>query len=112
MKVRSTLSLAILATVMALPAVSMASSNHLTYSESGYVYWDHFKSTKTRAEVVAELEAAIKDGSYRRMQLQSLGFFTPSKGTKTREQVRQELFSMTAAEKAEAAKQYSNGGAN
>ncbi|MBS7809283.1 DUF4148 domain-containing protein, partial [Variovorax sp. PCZ-1] len=89
--------------------VSMASTvYHPANTDAGYtIHWDHFKSTKTRAEVVSELEAAIKDGSYRRMQLQSLGFFATPKGTKTREQVRQELFSMTAAEKTEAAKLYS-----
>lgn len=108
MKVRSTLSLAILATVMALPAVSMASSNHSTYSESGNMFhWDHFKSTKTRAEVIAELSAAQKDGSLRQYESESGSFIVPKATgpSKTREQVRQELFSMTATEKAELAKQ-------
>ncbi|MBS7809263.1 DUF4148 domain-containing protein, partial [Variovorax sp. PCZ-1] len=60
MKVRSTLSLAILATFMALPVVSMASTvYHPANTDAGYtIHWDHFKSTKTRAEVVSELEAA------------------------------------------------------
>lgn len=111
MKVRSTRLLAIVGFALAFPLVSTASTvYHSANTEAGYtVHWDHFKSTKTRAEVVVELEAANKNGSLRIMQLQTLGFFAPPfKGTKTREQVRQELVTMTAAEKAESAKLYVN----
>jgi Domain of unknown function (DUF4148) len=102
MKVRSTLSLAIVGFAMALPAVSMASSvYHPANTEQGFtVHWDHFQSTKTRAQVMAELDAARKDGSIRFL---TLGMAVPTKPTvpaKTREQVRQELLSMSAADKA------------
>ncbi len=102
MKVRSSLSVVVLAAAMGLPALSMASTVvHPDASDVGYTLrWDHFTSTKTRAQVTAEYQAALKDGSLRAMQLASLGFFTPTQSTKTREQVRQELFSMTPAERA------------
>ncbi|MBS7808592.1 DUF4148 domain-containing protein [Variovorax sp. PCZ-1] len=111
MKVRSTLSLAIVGFAMALPAVSMASGvYHPANTDAGFTtHWDHFQSTKTRAQVLAELDAARKDGSIRFL---NLGMAVPTKATepaKTREQVRQELLGMSATDKA-AAFQYN--GAN
>lgn len=114
MKVRSTRLLVVVGFLysFSFPIASMATSlYHPSTGDRDTVHWDHLKSTKARAEVVAELEAARNDGSLRIMQSES-GFdsFTsnpsPSNGTKTREQVRQEFLNMTVTEKAEAAKLY------
>lgn len=111
MKVRSTLSLAIVGLAMALPAASMASSvYHPANTDQGFtVHWDHFQGTKTRAQVLAELDAARKDGSIRFL---NLGMAVPTKSSmpaKTRDQVRQELLGVSAADKAATSLMYGNG---
>lgn len=50
---------------LALPGLSQATSMfHAENSEAGFTFnADHFQSTKSRADVLAELEAARKDGT-------------------------------------------------
>lgn len=54
----------------ALPMAAQADSLwHPASNEQGFTYHpDHFKSTKTRAQVLAEVEAARKDGTLTLMQ--------------------------------------------
>ena len=84
-----------------LPGLSFATSEwHPSNGEAGFTYHpDHVKSTKTRAEARAELEAARKDGTLALMQR---GAPLPPKATgpgKTREQVISELLNETPQER-------------
>ncbi|GAA0530883.1 MULTISPECIES: DUF4148 domain-containing protein [Burkholderiales] len=77
----------------ALPMAAQANSIwHPAPTEEGFTYHpDHFKSTKTRAQVLAEVEAARKDGS---LALLQRGVPLPIKSTeprKTRQQVLDEM---------------------
>ncbi|MFY9514586.1 MAG: DUF4148 domain-containing protein [Rubrivivax sp.] len=81
------------AVVFGAPALAQANSVwHPAIGEAGVVErGDHFKSTKTRAEVMAEAEAARKDGS---LLLIERGLPLPAKGVgtaKTRQQVKDEM---------------------
>lgn len=76
-----------------LPMAAQANSVwHPGPGEAGVTYHpDHFKSTKTRAQVMAEVEAARKDGTLALMQR---GAPLPIKATgpsKTRQQVIEEM---------------------
>ena len=93
MKLRKATVLSVFAAAITLPSLSFASSEwHPSSGEAGFTYHpDHFKSTKTRADVRADLEAARKDGTLALMQR---GAPLPPKATgpgKTREQVLSEL---------------------
>lgn len=57
-------------TAAALPGLSQATSlYHAANTDAGYTYHpDHAKNGKTRAQVLAELEAARKDGTLALMQ--------------------------------------------
>ena len=77
----------------ALPMAAQADSLwHPASNEQGFTYHpDHFKSTKTRAQVLAEVEAARKDGTLTLMQR---GLPVPIKSSaapKTRQQVVDEM---------------------
>ena len=77
----------------ALPMAAQADSMyHPASNEQGYTeHPDHFKSTKTRAQEMAEVEAARKDGS---LALLQRGIPLPIKSTeapKTRQQVMDEM---------------------
>ncbi len=78
---------------LALPGLAQATSiYHPAPGEVGYTYQpDHFKSTKSRADVIAEIEAARKDGTLALMQR---GAPLPIKNAgpaKTRQQVIDEM---------------------
>lgn len=83
------LSFVVLATT--LPAMAQASSlYHPAPGEVAFTeHLDHLKSTKTRAEVLAELEAARRDGTLALMQRNQNGTLpTKAVGTgKTRQEV-------------------------
>jgi len=81
------------AIAMTLPLAAQANSVwHTASGEAGVTYHpDHFKSTKTRAQVMAEVEAARKDGS---LALLQRGAPLPMKSVeppKTRQQVIDEM---------------------
>jgi len=89
----------------ALPTISHASSMwHTANGEAGFTYYpDHFKSTKTRAQVSAETAAARNDGTLDQLQAQyqlnepvSVKDAGPGK---SRNQVIAELNSETAEER-------------
>lgn len=101
-KIRTTTLLSLLAATFVAPGVALANSDwHFTGGEAGYTYFpDHVKSTKTRAEVLRDLEQAKADGSYYYLQR---GVPAPSRNTgpgKTREEVINELVNMTPEERA------------
>lgn len=78
-----------------LPLAAQANSVwHPAGGEAGVTYHpEHFKSTKTRAQVMAELEAARKDGTLALLQSES-GAPLPVKSSeppKTRQQVIDEM---------------------
>jgi hypothetical protein len=108
-KIRTTTLLSLLAATFVAPGVALANSDwHFTNSEAGYTYFpDHVKSTKTRAEVLRELEQAKADGSYYYLQR---GVPAPSRNSgpgKTREEVINELVNMTPEERARMDELYS-----
>ena len=84
---------AIIAVCLAVPFAPFAASEyHFVGGEIGYTrHPDHVQSVKSRAEVVAELEAARKDGTLTLMQ-RSLPLPSKDSGlTKTRAQVEAEV---------------------
>lgn len=80
------------AITLALPATASAAYEHPANNEQGVtVHPDHFVSQKTRAQVKAETEAAIKQGGLSFGE-SSFPRESPRSGSsKTREQVIQEL---------------------
>lgn len=101
-KIRTATLIPLLAVAVVVPSVAQANSEwHFTGGEVGYTYFpDHVTSTKTRAEVLSELEQAKADGSYYYLQR---GLLVPSRSTgpgKTREEVINELVNMTPEERA------------
>ena len=101
-KIRTATVLPILAVVLVVPSVAQANSEwHFTGGEVGYTSFpDHVTSTKTRAEVLRELEQAKADGSYFYLQR---GLAVPSRASgpgKTRAEVLKELVDMTPTERA------------
>lgn len=96
-----TLAVAAVISAAALPGLSQANSiYHPASGEAGFTYHpDHFKSTKSRADVRAEIEAARKDGTLALMQR---GAPVPIKGVgpaKTRQQVIDEMRSESAEQR-------------
>lgn len=93
MNIRQATLLSVITAAITLPSMSFANSMwHPDNGEAGFTYHpDHFKSTKTRADVRAELEVARKDGTLALMQR---GAPVPAKATgpgKTRQQVLDEM---------------------
>ena len=116
MQARHLFAIAASTLALAAPTVSVASSAvHLVGGEVGYVEHAGFvKSIRTRAEVVAELHAAIKDGSLH-AQFLSTQFSLPVSAAltgpaKTRAEVLAELHSETPAQRQARMAMYSNGG--
>lgn len=92
----------LLAAVLAAPTAALAGSLwHPANNEVGFTFHpDHSTSTKTRAEVLKELEEAKADGSYYYLQR---GLPVPARDTgpgKTRQEVIDELVNMTPEERA------------
>lgn len=99
------------ATTFAVPSLAQADSMyHPTTGEIGYTYHpEHFKSTKSRADVIAELEAARKDGT---LALLQRGAPLPIKSTgpaKTRKQVIDEMLNEPPEERRARMQLYSGG---
>ena len=97
MNLKTFLGIAALAAAVASPSVAFAESYiHPANNERGYtVHTDHFKSTKTREQVLAELDAARADGSLRYLQR---GLPVPDRNPgmgRSREEVAREAASMT-----------------
>ena len=93
MNFRKHAALHLVALAMTLPVIAQASSlYHASPGEVGFTeHPDHLKSTKTRAQVMAEVEAARKDGTLALMQRNAP---LPMKATgpgKTRQQVIAEM---------------------
>jgi len=93
MNFRKHAALPLLALAMTLPVMAQANSlYHPANTDAGYTeHPDHWKSTKTRAQVMAEVEAARKDGTLALMQRNAP---LPMKATgpgKTRQQVIAEM---------------------
>ena len=89
MNIRKATMLSFIAAAITLPGLSFASSMwHPDSGEAGFTYHpNHFDSTKARAEVLAELDAARKDGTLAQIQR---GAPIPAKAAgpgKTRQQV-------------------------
>ncbi len=86
---------------LALPGLSQATSNyHAASGEAGFTYHpDHATNGKSRAEVLAELETARKDGS---LAFTQRGAPVPVKyagPSKTRQQVIDEMRNESPAER-------------
>lgn len=93
MNFRKHAALPLVALAMTLPVLAQANSlYHPAQGEVGFTeHPDHWKSTKTRAQVMAEVEAARRDGTLALMQR---GAPLPIKNTgpaKTRQQVIDEM---------------------
>jgi hypothetical protein len=101
MNIHKALTFSAIAVVLAIPGfVSATSLWHDAGGEAGSTFHpDHVKSTKTRADVLQELEAARKDGSLWYLQR---GLPVPVKNAgpgRTREEVRNEVLNLTAEER-------------
>ena len=91
------------AAALVLSAPGLASATSLWHDANGEVgatfHPDHIKSTKTRTEVLQELDAARKDGSLWYLQ-QGLPVPTKADGLgRTRAEVQREVLDMTAEER-------------
>lgn len=82
-----------LALSLVLPLAANANSVwHPASGEAGVTYHpDHFKSTKTRAQVMAEVDAARKDGTLALLQRGAPLPIKSSEPPKTRQQVIDEM---------------------
>ena len=101
-KIRTATLVPLLAAVLAAPTAALAGSLwHPANNEAGFTFHpDHSTSTKTRAEVLKELEEAKADGSYSYLLR---GLPPPSRDVapgKTRDEVINELVNMTPEERA------------
>ncbi|MCK6374816.1 MAG: DUF4148 domain-containing protein [Zoogloea sp.] len=87
-------SVAVISTI-ALPGLSQANSvYHAANGEAGFTYHpEHLKSTKSRADVLAEIEAARKDGTLALMQRGAPLPIRNAGPAKTRQQVIDEMLS-------------------
>ena len=101
MTARILASTALIASLLVAPTVSYADVWHRTTTDVGWTYHpDHGESTKTRADVMRELEQAKADGSYEYFRRGLPMPDTNAGPGKTREQVLQELKNVTPAERA------------
>lgn len=99
------------AITFALPGLAQADSmHHRTAGETGFTYHpEHFQSTKSRAEVIAELEAARKNGTLASMLLGlPLPIKSPNPG-KTRQQVIDEMLNEPPQQRLTRMELYSGG---
>ena len=87
------LALSLVAFAIAIPFAAQANSVwHTASGEAGVTYHpDHFKSTKTRAQVMAEVDAARKDGTLALLQRGAPLPVKSSEAPKTRQQVIDEM---------------------
>lgn len=118
MSTRQFFAIAAATIALSVPAVSMASAAvHFVGGEIGYVEHQNFtKSTKSRAQVQAEVQAAMQDGSLQALQL-SRQFSLPEPVSaaklgpaKTRAEVLADLLNETPEQRRARQEWYSNGG--
>lgn len=114
MNIRKTILLSAVAVAFAAPGLSSATSLwHQSNLERGDTFYpDHLKSSKTRAEVVRELEVARQDGTLSRSVAIDRNFSIikkPLVSGKTRAEVQNELLTMSAEEKNRMEELYSGG---
>jgi len=102
MKLLNRQALAVLVVAAALPAGAQATSlYHPSMGELSAEYFpDHSASTRSRAEVTAEMQQLKREGILQRMHF-GQGYPLPNPG-KTRAEVQAEMQQMTAAERARA----------
>ncbi len=81
------------AMALSLPLVAQANSlYHPAQNNVGFTkHPDHWQSTKTRAEVLAEVVAARKDGTLRELHSNQQGPMATTRSGKTRQQVAAEV---------------------
>ena len=93
MNFRKHAALPLVALALTLPVMAQANSlYHPASGEAGFTeHPDHLKSTKTRAQVMAELEAARKDGTLALMQRNAPLPIKATGPSKTRQQVIAEM---------------------
>lgn len=93
MNFRKHAALPLVALALTLPVMAQANSlYHPASGEAGFTeHPDHLKSTKTRAQVMAELEAARKDGTLALMQRNAPLPMKATGPSKTRQQVIAEI---------------------
>lgn len=99
-----------IAAALVVPSAVLAGATwHFTGGEAGFTFYpDHVPGTKTRADVLRELQQAKADGSYRYLE-RGLPLPPPSTGAgKTREAVIEELVNVTLEERARMNALYSN----
>ncbi len=114
MNYRKSILLSVVATALAAPGFSFAESlwEPAKGNSGGNFRADHFQSTKTRAEVMQELQAARQDGSLLSTSDLERGLTVPTKNAelgKTRAQVQKELLTMSAEDKQRARQLYIGG---
>ncbi|MCD6672679.1 MAG: DUF4148 domain-containing protein [Burkholderiaceae bacterium] len=94
MSIRYRTLLPFVAAALAMPAAVQASAEwHPTLRGAGYTYhYDHFQSAKTRVQVMAEVDAARKDGTLASMIGHNVPLPSASTGpVKSRQQVVDEM---------------------
>ena len=93
MNFRKHAALPLVALAMTLPVMAQANSlYHPADTDAGYTeHPDHWKSTKTRAQVMAEVDAARKDGTLALLQRGAPLPVKSSEPPKTRQQVIDEM---------------------
>ncbi len=111
MNFRKHAALPLVVIAMTLPMLAQANAPyHVAPGEVGFTeHPDHWKSTKTRGEVMADVEAARKDGSLALMQRNAP---LPIKNTgpgKTRQQVIDEMRSESPVQRQLRLEQYLGG---
>jgi Domain of unknown function (DUF4148) len=104
MNIRKTIVLSAAAIAFAVPALSSATSLwHPAQGDSGGEFRaDHFQSSKTRAEVLQELQAARQDGSFSHNIARNWPAAETAKSEatgKTRAEVQKELLTQSSADK-------------
>lgn len=111
MNFRKHVALPLVALAMTLPVLAQANSlYHPAPGEVGFTeHPDHWKSTKTRAQVMAEVEAARKDGTLALMQRNAPVPMKASGPGKTRQQVIDEMRSESPMQRQLRLEQYIGG---
>ena len=114
MNIRKTILLSAAAVAFAAPGLSSATSLwHETKGDSGPEFRpDHFQSSKTRAEVSQELQAARQDGSFSHNLARNWPTAVPAKSEgagKTRAEVQNELLTQSSEDKQRALSLYLGG---
>ena len=114
MNIRKTILLSAVAIAFAAPGLSSATSlwQPAKGDSGGEFLADHFQSTKTRAAILQELQAARQDAATRHINARNWPTAVPAKseGTgKTRAEVQNELLTQSSEDKQRALSLYLGG---